>query len=90
METMSMTKEEAARRAMSDRMRNAIVDEMCPSKSQHEEEIFENIDKHVALGAIASLAASLITFVGAANSDVDWPKMVAEVNAELARWSLEE
>jgi hypothetical protein len=90
MPTMIMT-EEQDRDALATRMRGAILSGLIPKNDRAEEELFKGMDQRMVLGAIATLAESLIVYVGWASGEkCDWARMVDEVRGEMLRWVKED
>jgi hypothetical protein len=75
------------RAALAARMHEAIIDELAPENNSSEKMLFQGMDQHVVLGAIAELAELLIVDCSwALSDDFEWRELVNEVCGELLKW----
>jgi hypothetical protein len=80
-----ITKGEEDRQTLARRMHEAVLDKLVPENGV-EEEVFQGMEQHVVLGAIADLAELLIVDSAWAGGDCNWREMVGKVHGEMLKW----
>src|SRR5262245_26356116 len=90
--------ENTPRKLLFERMHHAVLRELIPEGDDRcVEEIFEGMDQHTALLAIADLACALIVPTTDASGDyvdrggpIDWVELIEVVTDQMHRWAADE